>query len=273
MSTRRAKPPHQGLVQAEVARRELVSPGFVRVTLQGPQLSLVRPLGHDHWVRFFLPRGEGSLDRLPASMGLVSYARYRAIPAAHRPVLRNYTVAAVRHDGSTSELDLEFVLHEPGADGEVGPAAGWAAACVAGDRAALIDEGTTFLAPEDTGAYLLVGDDTALPAVAGILRSLPAAARGLALVEVGHPEDVRELEGPPEVEVRWVVRSDPQAVPGAQALERVRELPRPAPDTYAWVAGESALATGARRHLVQECGLPKERVTFVGYWRHGRAQY
>ena len=62
-----------------------------------------------------------------------------------------------------------------------------------------------------------------------------------------------------------MVRSDPHAVPGAETLDRVRELAPPAPDTYAWVAGESALATGARRHLVTGRGLAKDRVTFVGY--------
>lgn len=40
---------------------------------------------------------------------------------------------------------------------------------------------------------------------------------------------------------------------------------------HAHAIGESALATGARRHLIQERGVPKRHVDFVGYWRQGRA--
>nr|WP_308204123.1 SIP domain-containing protein [Goodfellowiella coeruleoviolacea] len=38
-----------------------------------------------------------------------------------------------------------------------------------------------------------------------------------------------------------------------------------------WVAGEAKLATGLRRHLVNDRGVPKSDIAFFGYWRHGRS--
>jgi NADPH-dependent ferric siderophore reductase len=40
---------------------------------------------------------------------------------------------------------------------------------------------------------------------------------------------------------------------------------------YAWVAGESAMVTRLRRHLVRDAGLDRRQVAFMGYWRRGVA--
>jgi NADPH-dependent ferric siderophore reductase len=42
-------------------------------------------------------------------------------------------------------------------------------------------------------------------------------------------------------------------------------------DLYAWIAGESAMVTGLRRHLVKELGVDRRQVAFMGYWRRGVA--
>jgi NADPH-dependent ferric siderophore reductase len=43
-------------------------------------------------------------------------------------------------------------------------------------------------------------------------------------------------------------------------------------DCYAWIAGEASVITTLRRFLVQEAGLDRRRVAFMGYWRRGRAE-
>ena len=40
---------------------------------------------------------------------------------------------------------------------------------------------------------------------------------------------------------------------------------------YAWIAGESRVVTGLRRHLVTDVGMDRSRVAFMGYWRRGVA--
>jgi NADPH-dependent ferric siderophore reductase len=46
-------------------------------------------------------------------------------------------------------------------------------------------------------------------------------------------------------------------------------LPSPS-GLYAWLAGEAGVVKGLRRHLVQEAGLDRSAVAFMGYWRQGR---
>ncbi|MFD7023042.1 siderophore-interacting protein [Promicromonospora sukumoe] len=69
-----------------------------------------------------------------------------------------------------------------------------------------------------------------------------------------------------------VAQAAAHVVPGQAALAELCALDLGhTGDVYAFTIGESALATGARRHLVGERGVPKAHVDFVGYWRHGRS--
>ncbi|MZD05861.1 SIP domain-containing protein, partial [Streptomyces sp. SID5785] len=207
----------------------------------------------------------------------LSYLKLLAAPKGVRPVLRNYTVRAHRPDGPEGpELDVDFVLHgDPGDPGEenghaAGPAATWASTCSVGDSVVLVDEGIGFNRPDDLRSVVLVADESGLPALAGVLASLPDDITGTAVAEVPTPEDRQELIAPPGVEIVWVERGTTgPPVPGVAALERARSLPLPEVPFYGWVVGESGLATGLRRHWVAQ-GVPKDRIMFCGYWRARR---
>lgn len=273
----------EGPVRLEVLRRVRLSPSYARVTLGGGDVEAFEPLGHDQWFRLFLPVADSSLDQVPDKLTTLTYVRWLASSRSTRPVIRSYTVRAHRDLGPSGgpEIDVDFVLHGSAEDGTAGPASAFAETCTPGDRVALIDEGTTFrLAdPADpagaTGPVLLVADETAVPAALGILASLPPAVTGTAVLEVptGGDRDVlaAEVEAPAGVEVRWVVRTAPEDKPGTAALAAATavEVDDPAALTV-WTAGEQALPTGLRRHLVG-LGVPKDRISFVGYWRQGRA--
>lgn len=153
---------------------------------------------------------------------------------------------------------------------------------------------------------LLAADETALPAVAVILEQLAADhphVTGTALIEVPHPDDVLELVAPQGVSVRWLPRSGgygqalvaaalawrpsrgAAALPGTAepadwddelhwdtpALNGAADPDAPA-GTLAFVAGEAGAVKTIRRHLVGPCGLPRDRVAFMGYWKLGRAE-
>lgn len=260
---------------AEVVSTKRVTPHMMRVTLGGEELARFTPVGWDQWFRLFLPREGQDALRLPTRTSALWYAEYLATPRARRPWVRNYTVRTARPD--LHEIDVDFVLHgnddghgDPDASG---PGAGFAEAAEAGMRVGLLDQGIVYDADRAAGPALLVCDESGLPAVAGVCESLPPDARGTAVIEVPGEADRQEVDAPPGVELRWVVRSDPHAVPGQAALAALRDLDlgAPAEELYAFAVGESALATGARRHLVAERGVPKANVDFVGYWRHGRS--
>ncbi|MGI6879416.1 siderophore-interacting protein [Microbacterium sp. gxy059] len=252
-----------GLIEAEVIRAERVTPHMMRITLGGPDVGRFAFQGFDQWFRLALPvAGGGELRRLPQKFGLGGSLRWLMMPKGARPVIRNYTVRDARSD--PPEIDVDFVVH-----GDAGVAGPWAARAQPGDRVALIDQGCGWTDPV-AGRVLLVADESGLPAVAGILRDLPRTARGRALIELFDARDEQPTGAPDGVEVTWLVRGEGEA-PGSLALPALRELGEVDPATVAFCVGEQALATGARRHLVREAGLPKGQVTFSGYWRLGRA--
>jgi len=253
----------------EVVERRRVSPHIVRVTLGGEDLARLPAPGYDHWFRFFLPQEEGetSFD-LPEQLGMAGYLKYLRMPSAVRPIMRNYTVREFRPEAL--ELDIDFVVH-----GDEGPASRWAQRVEPGGRVALLDQGRGYEWAADTSEHLLVGDETAMPAVLGILRDLPRDAAGTAIIEVPESADIQPHEAPPGVRVRWIDRAAEGAglKPGLLALEALRALaPAEPATTTAYVCGEQELAAEGRRHLVA-AGIPKARIAFVGYWRAGRAAY
>jgi len=248
---------------ASVARTERVSPSFQRVTIAGADLADFEWLGHDHWFRLFLP-ATGAPLRLPEVTGRVWWNSYLAIPEAERPHCSNYTVAGYRRTASGGELDIDVVLHWH--DGELsGAVAIWAAHAELGNEVGLLDQGLLFDPPADAAEYVLVADETGLPAVRGILRSLPTDATGVALLEVPKSGDVEQLAAPSGVQVRWLPRDGRAGTPGQLALAALSEV-SPRPDAYAFSVGESDLATGGRRAL-HRAGLAKSRITFSGFWK------
>lgn len=278
MSRKKNTPSDRAFLMAEVARTERLSPNFVRVTLAGLDGLEVR--GADHWCRLFFAReGQDTLALPSKTSELGWYLQYLATPKSRRPWVRAYTLRDARPE--VGEVDIDFVIHED-ENGNVGPAARFALDAQPGDRVGFLDQGVGFTPDHDHDWTLLIGDETALPAIAGICRSLPADARGLAIIEVPTAADRQEFAAPQGMEVTWMPRDEStedsgdyspegHGRPGELALRALTTATLPDGVVHDHAIGESALATGARRHLVQERGVPKRHVDFVGYWRQGRA--
>ncbi|MDK8174032.1 siderophore-interacting protein [Curtobacterium citreum] len=270
----RLMPENPRLFRARVLRSARVTPSMHRVTVTGADLHEFPFAGYDHWFRLFLPLPHQQHLTLPEIDGNRWYPQYLAIPQDTRPHLANYTVAGFRRlpDG-TAELDVDFVVHAD-ADGALeGRAAIWACAARPGDELAMLDQGRIFDCPDDVSQVLVAAEETGLPAVVGIAASLPRDTVGRIVQEVPTAADVRVLDAPAGVEVTWIVREhvDPHEVPGRAALA---ELQRRVPcddRVYAFVVGESRLATEGRRHL-HRAGVPKSRITFSGFWKHDARQ-
>ncbi|MDF2561402.1 MAG: phage tail protein [Microbacterium sp.] len=268
------KPETSELIHLTVLRTERLSPHWIRVTLGGGEIEKFRPMGFDQWFRLFLPiGGDAGLERVPAKANkMFGYLKFLRIPDGERPVMRNYTVRAYRAATAEAgaEIDVDFVLHGSAADGTAGPASRWAETCLPGEHVLIIDEGLTFNPQRGTDRVVLVGDETALPAIASISASLPADATGTAIIEVPSEEDALEFAHPSGLEVIWIVRPHDVA-PGTLALEMLGRTALPDAPFHAYAAGEQALASGARKHLVGERGVDKNSVSFCGYWKIGAA--
>ena len=266
------KPESTELIHLTVLRTGRLSAHWIRITLGGGEIEKFRPMGYDQWFRLFLPiGGDAGLDRVPAKANKVfGYLKFLRIPDGERPVMRNYSVRAYRAATADTgaEIDVDFVLHGSAAEGTAGPASRWAETCAPGEHVLIIDEGLTFNPERGTDRVLLIGDETALPAISSICASLPATASGTIIIETPSEEDALAFAHPAGVQVEWIVRPH-GTVPGSLALAALAKAALPEAPFHAYAAGEQALASGVRKHLVGERGVDKNTVSFCGYWKIG----
>ncbi|MFJ8825240.1 siderophore-interacting protein [Streptomyces sp. NPDC102467] len=257
-------PTSRRMITLKVLRTTRTTRNFTTVTLGGPELEHLLPTGFDQTVRLFFPRAGQSGLTMPTLSNEAWMAQVLLLPKSRRPRVRNYTVRRVRAE--LGELDIEFALH-----GDT-PAGAWAMGASPGDPAGIFDMGLTYLPPPDTVGQLLVADESAVPAVLAILEDAPDSLVAEVFLEVPETADIRkDVVAPEGVRVHWLARDGSADLPGRLALDAVKDAALPQGRSYTWIAGESGLATGVRRHLVRDRGVPKADVAFYGYWRHGRS--
>lgn len=288
-----------GLFEVELARKVQLSPHMARLTFAGEAVRGMRTLAADQRIKVFFPNAAG--ERAAIEDRADWYAIYKTQDVASRPPMRTYTIRHLRAEAG--EVDVDFVLH-----GETGPASRWALNAAPGDRVQITAPSAAFAG--DPGGYewkppmelervLLIADETALPALAGILEDLagreaPPATQ--AFVEIPHADDALPVATWPGLDVEWMPRgaaahgarmiealamARTPALAAAGAPERVGEIDieavlpwerasQGADGFYAWVAGESAAVMAIRRELVQQRGLDRRAINLMGYWREGR---
>jgi NADPH-dependent ferric siderophore reductase len=238
----------------EVRRTERLTPGMIRVVAGGADLAQFPDTPHaDRYVKIVFPR-PGVRYPEPFDMD-----RVRAeLPREQWPATRTYTVRAL--DRAAGELTIDFVVH-----GDRGLAGPWAAAARPGDVLRLLGPGGAYAPDPDADWHLLVGDESALPAIGAACERLPAGTRAVAVLEVGGPAERQPL--PAGVEQHWVHR-DP-ARPD-QLVDAVRALDFPPGRVHAFVHGEAGAVRAVRHHLLDERGVPRADLSVSGYWRIGR---
>jgi NADPH-dependent ferric siderophore reductase len=242
----------------QVKAVQRVTPHLVRVTLTGEQLAGFHSPGFDDHAKIFFPDPRTGVLTLPTAG-----PEGPVWPEGAKPTMRDYTPG--RFDAAARTLELDFALHD------AGPATQWAENAKPGDAIGVGGPRGSFIVPTDFDWHLLIGDDTALPAIARRLAELPAGARAVVLGEVDSPADQIALASAATVSLHWVHRHG--AEPGATGalLDALRSLDLPVGDFHAWVACESATAKALRAHLVDERGANPKWVRASGYWRRGAA--
>jgi NADPH-dependent ferric siderophore reductase len=243
-------------VMHEIKRRRLevlrvvdLTPRMRRITLGGPELAGFVSLGTDDHVKLLFPQ---NAEQAAALETLVLGAGKDNGPL---PEMRDYTPR--RYDLNTLELDIDFVLHGDG------PASTWAEQAKPGQFLHIGGPRGSMIVPDMFDSYLLIGDETALPAIARRLESLAANRRALVIVEVENGKEQQVLESAAEVNVIWVLREGGKD----NLLTTVRQIQVPSGSLYAWVATESKVSRQIRRVLLDEHGLNEQFVKAVGYWR------
>lgn len=237
-----------------VQRVEPVSRHFLRVRFEGEALHDFVSASFDDHIKLMLPAQPGQPLALPepGPDGLAWP------PGVERPAMRDYTP---RHfDTAAGVLDIEFLLHGDGA------ASRWAEAARPGGEIGVGGPRGSFVVPTGFDWHLLVGDETAMPAIARRLEELPATAQAIAVIETRDADDQRAFTSRAHTQTHWVRSGSADALAHA-----VGGLALPAGEGFAWAAGEAASMAALRQALVDGHGLEKARMRVSAYWKRGSA--
>lgn len=201
--------------------------------------------------------GLGTLDYRPGQDLMLLVA-----VDGRRPVRRRYTIR--RLDPGTDTMTVDVVLHG------AGPGEQWIRSARAGSTVeGIAPRGKVFTSPE-ADWHLFVGDESALPATAAMVESLPAPAAATVLLEIPDRADAQPIETAATLHAQWLPRDGRTAGEPAALLHAVRDVELPPGRGHAYVMGEAKVVL-ALRELLAERGLEPEQVSPKAYWGRGRA--
>ncbi|MFN7129068.1 MAG: siderophore-interacting protein [Brevundimonas sp.] len=238
-----------------VASVQDLTPAYRRIVLEGVDLDGFVSLGFDDHMKIF-PVAEGQAPVLP-TMGPDG-----PVFPEPRPVARDYTPRA--YDAAARRLTLDFVV------GHGGPATEWAMAAGVGSVLGVGGPRGSFVVPTAFADHVLIGDDTALPAIARRLEELPAGVRAHVVVEVADAGSTLAFDSAAQVAVTWAVRDGAprgRAETLLAALDTALAGVSPE-DAYVWIAAESGAAKALRTRVL-ELGFSPKAMKAAGYWRLG----
>lgn len=172
-----------------------------------------------------------------------------------RPALRTFTPVSLSGD----ELTLDIVRHRGGA------VADWVETVRPGEQCAVSGPGRGETIDASARRYLLVGDETAIPAIEQLLDAIPVDVSVAVHVEIADERARLDLPPHPHAAVTWHL-ADHDEPPGS-TLRRAVAAAEIDDETRVWAAGEAASVQAIRKHLYDERGTPRSHTTIRGYWK------
>jgi NADPH-dependent ferric siderophore reductase len=229
---------------------EWPTPTYVRLVLDGDGLADYAHCPHtDSYVNVAIPPPDAPYSAPFALEEL------KELPREQRPFRRRITVR--RWDAASRRLTLEFVTH--GDEGAAGP---WAARAQAGDALVFTGPAGAYTPDPEADWHLMVGDESALPAIAASLEAVPPGVPAVVRLACDGPEYEIALASPGDLDLAWVHRPDSLA-------DAVAAATFPPGRGHAFVHGEAAETRDVRRHLLADRGLNAEQLSCSPYWKRG----
>lgn len=222
-----------------VADKQYLTPQMIRITLKSPDLADFVSLGADDHVKLFFPLPDGT------------------------QTMRDYTPRAYDNDAGT--LVIDFAVHE------AGPATQWAIDATVGTELNIGGpRGSAVISPVFDW-YLLIGDETALPAIGRRIEELPAGVTTVSVVTITDDAEQQTFDTKATHIAHWINRPASDAANPEALIAALRGLDLPAGKGFVWIGTESTVARAARDHIQNERGHPKEWLKASGYWIKGVA--
>ncbi|MDS1269115.1 siderophore-interacting protein [Lipingzhangella sp. LS1_29] len=242
--------------QLSVRTAHRLTPRMIRIVLTGAELSGFRTDNHDDHVKLFFPDENTGQLWLPQP-DAEGHWNFRD----PNLTFRDYTV---RHYApERAELTIDFVAHDHG------PAGRWALHATPGDRIGVLGPRGTRHLDRTADYYLIVADETGLPAAARLLEELPAHSTALAFLEVAAPSEEQTITTAATTHITWLSRDGAPAGSSSLLHQALRTTPLPPGTGIAWCAGEALTLKPLRRILKEQGFVRGHNAEIDGYWRRG----
>lgn len=265
MSTPPARPVRPP-IRLRVEGKQQLSPHFVRLVLGGPDFASYVDNGFtDRYVKLVFPAPSAD----PAPNGAATGAAGADGPPVR---LRTYTVR--QYDPDARQITIDFVIHGDQSDPDSlqGIAAPWAVRAEIGDELTMRGPGGAYVPDADVDAHLLIGDESALPAIASALETMPPGARVRALIEIESEADRQEFVTDADLELSWLERVSPGYVEGDSFCDAVRAIEVLPGRVQAFIHGELGAIRTLRPHFQKVWQIEPDLLSMSGYWRRGKTE-
>ncbi len=185
----------------------------------------------------------------------------------YRLTNRVYTIREI--DVAQGWVDIDMVVHPSATEA---PGTEWAMQAQIGDIVGMTGPGGGDAPVADL--YTLVGDETALPAIARILEGLPASASAIVRIEVADAAEEQVLKTQAQLDLQWLHRNGAEAGTTSLLPDVVKQLAPQAVEgkrIFAWAGCEFDAFKAIRGFWRKDCKLNRDQHLAVAYWRRGVA--
>jgi NADPH-dependent ferric siderophore reductase len=168
-----------------------------------------------------------------------------------------------RFDKSRGTLFIDFALHESG------PAMRWAASARVGDTLQIGGPKGSTVVPDDFDWYLLIGDETALPAIGRRVEELRANVPVTTFI-VTQAAETQDFDTRAAWTPRWIER-DASSDDASLLRAALADYALPKGEGFVWIAAEASVARIVRTLVIDDLGHPRQWTKAAGYWKRGHA--
>ena len=247
-----SNPPHSVIRLRREARRRLLSvtelrrvtPRMQRIAFQSPDLSDFESASPDDHIKLFVPTA-------------------KPYGADVEICMRDYTPR--KFDRVTGTLVIDFALHE------AGPATAWALQARCGDTLEIAGPRKSCVVADDFDWYLLIGDETALPAIGRRVEELRPGVRVTTVVAIETLAERQTFATSAVWTPLWIAREGQSAGDDQLLRHALADHEAPRGDGYIWIAAEATVARSLRSLVSDIWGHPREWTKISGYWVRGKA--
>ncbi len=236
---------HRSVTVAEV---DHLTPRMVRVRFRSDDLADFNSPAHDDHIKVFfsvsVPEG-----------GEPAHGEQRN--------MRDFTPRAF--DAAAGTLVVDFALHDHG------PSMQWVSSVEVGQTLEIGGPRGSTVVPDDFDWYLLVGDETALPAIGRRVEELRAGVPVTTVITIANAGEKQVWRTPALWNPIWILRDEIATDDVSALLASLAGLALPPGDGMVWIGAETSAARSLYAQMANERRHPKGWIKAAGYWTRGES--